>query len=129
MTEKLDIIRVTDDYGLRLEDTCYALYRLATVDPTRAPGYKAVMDDPAPEVRREWKPAYKYYTRSATGLAAAVQEIVISSVDTDKMYNIATYVNALAAEVKRITQMLESALKGGPANGGGSELGSGSGAM
>jgi len=46
-------IAVTENYGLVPEDTCYVLWRLQSVDPRKAPGYKGDMSDAV--VRQEWR--------------------------------------------------------------------------
>src|SRR5690606_14084219 len=94
-------IAVTENYGLVPEDTCFVLWRMATVDPRKAPGYSGDMSDAV--IRNEWRDAKKYYNLTPAGLRNALREIAVKEAvaATDEQTDIGQFISAISSYVER----------------------------
>lgn len=98
-------IAVTENYGLVPKDTCFILYRLQTVDPRKAPGYKGDMSDAV--VRQEWRDAEKYFTLNHAGLRNALRKIaVLQATDDAAQTNIGRFIAAIDSYVERLERLI-----------------------
>lgn len=98
-------IAVTANYGLVPDDTCFVLYRLATVDPRRSPGYSGDMSEAV--LRQEWRDDKRYYNLTPGGLQHALREISVKQVTTAVgQTDIGRFIGALDEYVTRIERLV-----------------------
>ncbi|MEW9698020.1 hypothetical protein [Paenibacillus sp. SI8] len=101
---KTNVINLTPDYRLTTDgDRNFILERHHTVDPAKAPGYKAQEGAAPPPVRDEWRPD-AYYGFTAVGLAAAISTVSVRSA-WGNTETIADYIEAIAEERRRLTEL------------------------
>ncbi|CDN42011.1 MULTISPECIES: hypothetical protein [Paenibacillus] len=99
------IVSISPDLRLELDDHNYTLKRRHLVDPTRAPGYKAPADGSIPPTSEKWLDI-GYYPVSPRGFVAAVQAAVLR-VDTEGVDTLAGLVAAYKAEAERLSALIE----------------------
>ena len=98
-------IAVTENYGLVPEDTCFTLYRLVSVDPRKAPGYKGDMSDGV--VRLEWRDQRKHFTLSPAGLRNALRKIaVLQAADSSAQTDIGRFIRSIDEYVTRLERLI-----------------------
>jgi len=106
-----NIVKITEHFGLTADDTQYTLYEMVTVDPAKAPGYKAPADGTMPPTRTEWRSAQRFYSLTADGLAAAIQTAAIREVNRKSVAaDITELLAEYKAEVTRIGNAITDAL-------------------
>lgn len=102
-------IAVTEYYGLVPEDTCFTLYRLVSVDPRKAPGYKGDMSDDV--VRLEWRDQRKYFTLNPAGLRNALRKIAVLQAsdevaDSAAQTDIGRFIRCIDEYVTRLERLI-----------------------
>lgn len=101
-------VQLTANYALRSDGTQFIVSQRKIVDPTKAPGYKAVEGAPAPELRERWDDV-AYYPLTSVGLTALL--------DSARMRTLAASDAASLAEIgallRQTTQELADAINAG----------------
>jgi len=99
-------IAVTENYGLVPEDTCFVLWRMASVDPRRSPNYKGDMSDAV--IRKEWRDCKQYYNLTPAGLRNALREISVREAVavTDSQTDIGRFIRAIDEYVTRLERLI-----------------------
>ncbi|NGM81268.1 hypothetical protein G5B47_02445 [Paenibacillus sp. 7124] len=103
--------QITPNYAIVSDDAArnFIVKERRTVDPTKAPSYKAVEGAPAPALSERWVDA-AYYPVSTEGLRGALDYVRFKSAVGADATSIAEFIALLQAETLRITSALESAV-------------------
>lgn len=110
------MIKVTERYGLKVDEYNYQLMEFRTIDPTKAMNWNDGIDKHGNKkdstVRTEWVALNKYYPTSTTGLASALQEIAHREVREGLTGDIdlKEYVSQLRAMHNSLKNAVESVL-------------------
>ncbi|MMZ45538.1 hypothetical protein D1872_71390 [compost metagenome] len=72
-------VQLTVNFTLRSDGTQFIVSQRKIVDPTKAPGYKAVEGAPAPELRERWDDV-GYYPLTSGGLTALLDSVRMRTV-------------------------------------------------
>jgi hypothetical protein len=77
-------IPITPDFRLVSDgDRNYSLEQRVTIDPTKAPGYKADEHAEPPPKREVWRGLDAHYPFNKRGLVAAIEAVIIRQADVD----------------------------------------------
>lgn len=103
--------QLTPDYAIQSDGSAqnFVIKRRRTVDPTQAPGYKAVQGAPAPAKREVWDDV-AYYPVSTGGLRAALDYVRFKAAVNVDTASLAEFITLLQAETLRMTSALEEAV-------------------
>lgn len=103
-------VQLTANYALRSDGTQFIVSQRKIVDPTKAPGYKAVVGAPAPELRERWDDV-AYYPLNAAGLHVALDSVRVRSAvaAADSAETIAEFMAALSAETAELVTAINAA--------------------
>jgi len=101
------MIVVNDTYALKIDEHNYTLHKYKTIDPANSVKNKGKSrDEIKGEIRHEWISENKYYPMSNTGLASALKEITIRTVNgqlaEDKNIKLYDYMKMLREEFESI---------------------------
>lgn len=103
--------QLTPDYAIQSDANAqnFVIKRRRIVDPTQAPGYKAVQGAPAPVKREVWDDA-AYYPVNSEGLRAALDYVRFKAAVNADTTSLADFVAALRTETLAIEAALDSHL-------------------
>ncbi|WP_149093360.1 hypothetical protein [Paenibacillus terrae] len=103
-------VQLTANFALRSDGAQFIVSQRKLVDPTKAPGYKAVEGAPAPELRERWDDV-GYYPLSTTGLRAALDSVRFRSAVTaaDSAETLAEFMTLLSAETAELVTAINVA--------------------
>lgn len=105
--------QITPTYTLVSDDAArnFIVKERRTVDPTKAPGYKADPNAPAPAMSERWVDA-AYYPVNTEGLRGALDYVRFKASVSADTASLAEFIALLQAETLRITSALERAIGG-----------------
>lgn len=107
-------VSTTPNYRLAVDDVQYTLFERHTVDPTKAPGYKAEDHEVPPAPREVWRSMAKYYPLNNGGLFAAIQYVSIREANRNLAdradVTIADLIAEYKAELARLNTLIEGAV-------------------
>ncbi|MDH2332444.1 hypothetical protein [Paenibacillus polymyxa] len=101
-------VQLTANYALRSDGTQFIVSQRKIVDPTKAPGYKAVEGGPAPELRERWDDV-AYYPLTSGGLTSLLDSVRMRTVATSDASSLAE----IGELLRQTTQELASAINAG----------------
>lgn len=103
--------QLTPDYAIQSDANAqnFVIKRRRIVDPTQAPGYKAVQGAPAPVKREVWDDD-KWYPVNTDGLRAALDYVRFKAAVSADTASLAEFITILQAETLRRTSALEAAV-------------------
>lgn len=101
--------QLTPDYAIQTDANAqnFVIKRRRIVDPSQAPGYKAVQGAPAPVKREVWDDA-AYYPVNTEGLRAALDYVRFKAAVSADTTSLADFITLLQAETLRMTSTLEA---------------------
>lgn len=93
-----NIIAINETYGFTVSDREYSVYKLVTIDPTKAPAYKPEESAEPPQPYDDWRTIGRYYPITPDGLRAMLVYVAQRSVnDTFTGGGVSEYVAAIQA--------------------------------
>ncbi|MFK4304288.1 hypothetical protein ABH892_004428 [Paenibacillus sp. RC254] len=101
-------VQLTANFALRSDGTQFIVSQRKLVDPTKAPGYKAVEGAPAPELRERWDDV-GYYPLTSGGLAALLDSVRMRTVAASGASSLAE----IGSLLRQTTQELADAINAG----------------
>lgn len=106
-------VTLTPDFRIVTDERNYIVQKRYIVDPTKAPGYKAVPGAAAPELRETWDNTthHAYYSLTPAGLTAALQHVILRT-KGEGATTIAELVAAYSDECARLRAIIERAING-----------------
>jgi len=111
MTKSNAIIPINARYGFAVSEREYTLHRLITVDPTKAPGYKAEPGGAAPTTREEWRLDDRWYSLGVSGMSAMLAYVATVTVNDAEHSGVGAYLTAVKSELAALRAAIEEALK------------------
>lgn len=79
----LNNVKITQNYALKTDDRNFIVMQRKIVDPTKAPGYKAVEGAEPPALKERWDET-AYYPLTSAGLTALIDSVRMRTVaDSD----------------------------------------------
>ncbi|WP_340028929.1 hypothetical protein MHB71_04760 [Paenibacillus sp. FSL H7-0940] len=70
----LNNVKITQNYALKTDDRNFVVMQRKIVDPTKAPGYKAVEGAEPPALKERWD-EIAYYPLTTAGLTALIDSV------------------------------------------------------
>lgn len=70
----LNNVKITQNYALKSDDRNFIVIQRKIVDPTKAPGYKAVEGAEPPALKERWD-EIAYYPLTSAGLTALIDNV------------------------------------------------------
>lgn len=103
--------QLTPDYAIQSDANAqnFVVKRRRIVDPTQAPGYKAVEGAPAPVKREVWDDA-AYFPVNTGGLRAALDYVRFKAAVNADSGNLGEFIALLQTESMRITTSMSAAV-------------------
>lgn len=103
--------QLTPDYAVQSDASAnnFVVKRRRTVDPTQAPGYKAVEGVEPPPKRDVWDDA-AYYPVNTDGLRAALDYVRFKAAVSADTGSLAEFITLLQTETSRITTAMSAAV-------------------
>lgn len=103
--------QLTPDYAIQSDSSAqnFVIKRRRIVDPTQAPGYKAVEGAPPPVKREVWDDA-AYYPVNTLGLRAALDYVRFHAAVSADTTSLADFMAALHTETLAMEAALDSKL-------------------
>lgn len=107
--------QLTPDYAIQSDANAqnFVIKRRRTVDPTQAPGYKAVEGAEPPAKREVWDDV-AYYPVSTDGLRAALDYVRFKSAVAADTGSLAEFIARLRSETIRITSAMQTSVHSWP---------------
>lgn len=102
-------VQLTPDYAIQSDANAqnFVIKRRRIVDPTQAPGYKAVQGAPAPVKREVWDDA-AYYPVNIAGLRAALDYVRFKAAVTADTVSLSDFITVMHAETIAIEAALDA---------------------
>jgi hypothetical protein len=106
---------LTPDYAIQSDASAnnFVIKRRRTVDPTQAPGYKAVEGAEPPAKREVWDDA-AYFPVNSAGLRAALDYVRFHAAVSADTASLSEFTARLRAETFRITSALHTSVHSWP---------------
>ncbi|MEC0167921.1 hypothetical protein [Paenibacillus graminis] len=103
--------QLTPDYAIQSDAAAqnFVVKRRRIVDPTQAPGYKAVEGAEPPQKREVWDDA-AYFPVNSGGLRAALDYVRFKAAVNADTGSLADFITLLQAETQRITTAISDAV-------------------
>lgn len=110
------MIIVNDTYGLKVDDYNYTLMKYKTIDPANSVKNKGKnKDEYDSQIRQEWVSENKYYPMSNIGLASALKDIAIVTVNNkladNESVRLYDYISFLRKEFESIKANVDRAFE------------------
>ncbi|WP_342439273.1 hypothetical protein NSS79_10370 [Paenibacillus sp. FSL L8-0436] len=107
--------QLTPDYAIQSDANAqnFVVKRRRIVDPTQAPGYKAVQGAPAPVKREVWDDV-AYFPVNSDGLRAALDYVRFKASVSADTTSLSEFTARLRAETFRITSALHTSAHSWP---------------
>ncbi|ETT40914.1 hypothetical protein C162_26690 [Paenibacillus sp. FSL R7-269] len=103
--------QLTPDYAIQSDANAnnFVVKRRRIVDPTQAPGYKAVEGNAFPPKREVWDDV-AYYPVNTSGLRAALDYVRFNAAVSADTGSLAEFITLLQTETLRITTTMSAAV-------------------
>lgn len=100
-------VQLNANFRLTADDRNFIVLERKLVDPTKAPGYKAVEGAAPPPVRETYGDP-QFYPLSSRGLAAALEHVRVKSVVLSGAGSLAALIAQISAETDAILAAIDS---------------------
>ncbi|MGG1641810.1 hypothetical protein ACIFQM_11050 [Paenibacillus sp. NRS-1782] len=102
-------VQLTANFALRSDGTQFIVSQRKIVDPTKAPGYKAVEGAPDPELRERWDDV-GYYPLTSGGLVALLDSVRLRSTvaAAESAETLAEFMAVLSAETDALVATIRA---------------------
>lgn len=106
-------VRITQNYAIESDKAAlnFVVKERRTVDPTKAPGYKADPNAPAPVLSERWVDA-AYFPVATEGLRLTLDYVRLRAVLADDITDLAELAGALQTQTAAITSALQAEVGG-----------------
>lgn len=104
----LNNVKITRNYALKTDDRNFIVLQRKIVDPTKAPGYKAVEGVEPPALKERWD-EIAYYPLTTAGLTALIDSVRIRTATEFDVANL----KELGAAIRETTAVIIAAVNAG----------------
>jgi hypothetical protein len=104
----LNNVKITQNYALKTDAHNFIVLQRKLVDPTKAPGYKAVEGAEPPPIRERWD-EIGYYPLTTAGLTALIDSVRIRTAAEFDVTNL----TELGAAIRETTAVILTAVNAG----------------
>lgn len=104
----LNNVKITQNYALKTDDRNFIVLQRKIVDPTKAPGYKAIEGAEPPALKERWD-EIAYYPLTTAGLTAFIEHVRMREATEQDVANLAE----LGAAFRETTAEIIAAVNAG----------------